>query len=75
MHCVNNPMLRDLSLHPSESSWLSKSMQKYLFQLSIFEMVIRLVYLAADAKTVSLRESLRSENEKEGQIVHTSNCS
>lgn len=68
-------MLKDLSLCPSESSWLPKSMQKYLFQLSIFEMVISLADLAADAKTVSLRESLRSENEKEEEIVQTRNCS
>ena len=50
-------------------------MPKYLFQRSIFEMVISLADLAADAKTVSLRESLRSENEKEGEIVQTRNCS
>ena len=68
-------MLRDLSLHPSESSWLPKSMPKYLFQLSIFEMVISLADLAADAKTVSLRESLSSENEKEGETVRTRNFS
>lgn len=38
-------------------------------------MVISLADLAADAKTVSLRESLRSENEKEEEIVQTRNCS